>query len=122
MELPSSGLVVASFGRADDCYDIPPQSQTLCLVVASNGKEQSNLSTNFKFRYVSSFVSTRASDGTRRHQKSCSNLQNPIDLTSSGELLTKGVSESEINMVGGETIDTYSWIPQLGAVRSDWRT
>ena len=87
----------------------------LCLVVASSGKEQSKLATSFEFRYVSSFVSIRESDGRRRHQKSCRNLQNPIDLSSAGELLTKGVSESEINMVGKATIDTYSWIPQLGA-------
>jgi hypothetical protein len=114
VELPDGLLAV--FGCAEDSYDIPPNSQRLCLVVATNGKQKS-AATDFNFRYMSSFVSVASrplpgGDNGIRAQKQ---LGSSIDLSLVGDLLTGSIDPSTIQMTGGGMVDTYLWIPQLGA-------
>ena len=114
VDLPQSGLIVA-LGHAVDCYDIPPRSQKVCLVVAGNGKQQANVATHFQFHYVSSTVSARPSGGMLRNQNVSGRLRDFIALSAEGDLITETVAPNEIIMMGGATVDTSNWIPQLGA-------
>jgi hypothetical protein len=118
VDLPDGLLIV--FGRAEDSYDVPPRSQRLCLVLASNGK-QSN-ATEFNFRYMSSFVAVKSRPATVNHHQSDDQrlvvrkqLGKSIDLSLAGDLLSGSIDPSAIQITGGGTIDTYLWIPQLGA-------
>lgn len=126
LDVPDGLLVV--FGKEEDTYDVEPTSQRILAVVAGNGKQ--SLATEFKFRYTSSLVpvasSPLLSSQTGRHSIRRSGNQTPalngsshlgsdIVLSMAGDLLTMSSDDSLIQMAGSGTIDTYLWIPQLGA-------
>ena len=114
VDLPRSGLIVA-LGQADGCYDIPPRHQKVCLVVAGNGKQQGNVATDFRFHYVSSTVSARPNSGIPRNRDLSGRLSDVGALSAEGDFITTTVVPDEITMMGGATVDTSTWIPQLGA-------
>lgn len=116
VDLPDGLLIV--LGRSEDSYDLPPNSQRLCLVVASNGKQ--SVATELNFRYMSSSVSVKrrpasANQSDHRRLVARQQLGSGIDLSLSGDLLTGNIDPGTIQTSGGGTIDTYLWIPQLGA-------
>jgi len=110
--------MLAVLGNPDTTHDVPPRSQSLLLVVSRNG--QFSASTEVKFTYMSSIVPVKASSGT--HRSDCHRLRNSsVSLSGSrcinlsGDLLTSGICEHEVRVKGGDTLDTYMWIPQIGA-------
>lgn len=125
------------FGRLPEgSYDVPPASQRLLLVVATNGSDKTTTTaTNFTFRYMSSFVSVKRA-------MACDDLPLPsrrppappppvfksnapqlfgssieLSLTGGHLLTTASCNIDSIQIAGGGTIDTHLWIPpQLGAI------
>lgn len=110
--------MLAVLGNPDTTHDVPPRSQSLLLVVSRNG--QFSASSEMKFTYMSSIVSVNVSSG--KHRSDCHRLRNSSlslsgcqSINLAGDLLTSGICEHEVRVKGGDTLDTYMWIPQIGA-------
>ncbi len=109
IQLPQDGMVI-SHGAENGSYDIPPRSQSVLVTVACNGKLSG--ATRLSFSYMSSTVKV---DGRNRKRSRLSeDLSSPVDLSLSGDLLLSGNS-GVVKEQGRDTIDTFLWIPQLGA-------
>jgi hypothetical protein len=104
------GIVVV-FGSSEDSYDVPPCSQKMLAIVSSDGKLSS--ATQLTFRYLSSTVPTKTTGGTRH--RGAPEIGRNLELNIMADLLTSSVTPSEIRDRVSETIDTFLWIPQLGA-------
>jgi hypothetical protein len=104
--------MIAVLGRADDTHDIPPSSQKLVLVVSRNGKSSS--SNQLKFTYISSTVPVQT-NATRTATSTRPSLGGTQCLTLAGDLLASSIDNSQVRNRGGDTVDTYLWIPQMGS-------
>lgn len=97
-------------------FDIPPSTEAICCVVATNGRQST--ATQFSFRYLASISKCTAADATGHPpRRSPPGLCSAIPLTMAGDLLL--TSESKVEgqgdpFSGGGVIETYHWITQLG--------
>lgn len=107
-----------SIGRSDDTHDVPPCSQKILAVVSRDGRDSS--STHLKFRYLSSRVPVRRNAPRNKLSDPFvpqgAKLDQAIPITGAGDLLCSGVEARQVRIKGSDAIDTYSWIPQLGAM------
>lgn len=106
--------VLVAFGCNGDTHDIPPKSQKILLLVTSNGKASS--STQLGFKYVSDVVACQSRTQTPKFDGKVG-LGNSINISLAGDLATSDVNTRGIRSKGGDTVNTYSWIPQLGAMK-----
>lgn len=103
-----SGLKVM---MTDSDYDVPPTSQTICGMVGSDGRLST--ATEFTFRYLVSVSKVASSSTSHRAPKGRgANLSSPVPLSFAADLVVS--SNSGDSLSGGGTIETFSWIPQLG--------
>jgi hypothetical protein len=122
VDLPK-GLLV-TFGR--DESDLPPQTQAVCLVVSTNGRQSA--ATEFAFRYLSTVTETMvqpsglAAETTHHHHRPLQQYQfgSKLKLGVAGDLLATSIESQQSCRAssGGDQVDTYLWIPQLGASSS----
>ena len=106
------GLVL-SFGPTDDAHDIAPRSQRILAIVSSDGKLSA--ATHLNFQYLSSTVTTKTvhpAEGRTDHMVA---VGRNVELSVLADALVAGVSQSDARQAAKETVETYSWIPQLGA-------
>lgn len=112
IEVPVGLLIV--LGNADETYDVAPRSQKLCAIVSTNGKLSN--ATEFSFRYLSSCVCVNGYHASAPTKKGDPlKLSSTVEISLSGDLLTGSIDPNRISMHGCDTIDTFLWIPQLGA-------
>lgn len=104
------GLIL-SHGASGDIFDVPPKSQRIALVVASDGTLSSAVS--LSFTYASDTVNSKVSKAFPSG-RSCS-FGGPVQLTMAGELLASAVEPLSNRNKGGDTIETYQWLAQIGA-------
>jgi Calpain family cysteine protease len=120
VDLPK-GLLV-TFGREES--DLPPQTQAVCLVVSTNGRQSA--ATEFSFRYLSTVTETMvqpsglAAETTTHHRRPLLHQQqhqfgSKLKLGVAGDLLATSIESQSCRASGGDQVDTYLWIPQLGA-------
>jgi Calpain family cysteine protease len=121
VDLPK-GLLV-TFGREES--DLPPQTQAVCLVVSTNGRQSA--ATEFSFRYLSTVTeaavqtSGLAAESTTHHhrpllyQQQQHQFGSKLKLGVAGDLLATSIESQSCRASGGDQVDTYLWIPQLGA-------
>jgi hypothetical protein len=68
-------------------------------------------------RYLSGIVAINAQKGSS--QTSSSNkftgFRSRVDLSMAGDLIASSIDPSQVSNRGGDTLDTFLWIPQLGA-------
>lgn len=109
IQLPQDGMVI-SLGAENESYDIPPRSQSALVIVSSDGKLSG--ATQLSFSYMGSIVKV---DGSKKKRdRGANDLGIPFDLTLAGDLVVKR-DYGPVNVQGKDTIDTFLWIPQLGA-------
>jgi len=108
-QLPKDGIVLL-LGKKDDSYDLAPRSQRVLAVLGSNGKLSN--ATHVSFRYMSS--ATRTVVKERTFTKSYLGGTLPASLLT--DMLCS--TSATITECGGDTLETYSWIPQLGTSSS----
>lgn len=109
----SDGILIV-FGTNEDTHDVAPRSQRILLVLSQSGK--SSATTQLNFRYLSSTVPvTGAKAAVPGRVAQPTRLGNTLDLTLAGDLLTGTFDSSQVSNKGGDTIDTYAWIPQIGS-------
>jgi hypothetical protein len=104
-----------TLGAHVDTYDVPPRCQKMLVVMSTDGKFSST--TQVKFNYLSDVVRRegRSTSGGKARAKDFG-LANSVDITLAGELAANSVDLSSTANKGGDAIDTYSWIPQLGSM------
>jgi hypothetical protein len=108
------GILIV-FGMNEDTHDVAPRSQRLLLVVSGNGKQMST-TTHLNFRYISSVIPVKAGrDTARAGNGRQARIGGTLDLTLAGDLLAGSFDACQASNKGGDTVDTYMWIPQLGA-------
>jgi hypothetical protein len=108
------GILIV-FGSNEDTHDIAPRSQRLLLVLSRTAKFSP--ATHLNFRYLSSTVPvksgrTAAPVGRDKHPVS---FGGTLDITLAGDLIAGSFDPTRISNKGGDTVDTYRWIPQIGA-------
>lgn len=107
--------IVMGYGKSDDTHDIAPRSQKILAVISRNGKQNTSV-TNLHFRFMSSVITvTRAIPHHGEVGYPIKKLNEAIDLTLTGDLLTGSIDDNLIRMQGSEDIDIFMWIPQLGS-------
>lgn len=102
---------IVLLGCPDASHDIPPRSQRVLAVVANDGRLSTT--TKVSFRYMSSTVPVRIK--TSGCMRNGLELDKNVEVSMSGEFLTSHIPPSDVQERGCESIDTYMWIPQLGA-------
>jgi hypothetical protein len=124
LQLLKEGLVLLVAKSVEDTYDIPPKSQRLLAVVSTDGKLSN--ATQLAFQYVSATIAVNpnsCSSATRRKSNSDTHQQMatmakdigyPMKLHLFAELLTNEIT-TEFQERLSDIVDTYLWIPQLGA-------
>ena len=110
------GLIFSS-GRNGDTHGIPATSQKIVLVVCTAGKSSSN-TTELAFNYVSDAERRGCNLNRVAHSKQNFSLTRSVDITISGDLASSLVPSEAVVDKGGDTVDIFSWIPQLGAMVS----
>ncbi|GKY90943.1 hypothetical protein MPSEU_000067100 [Mayamaea pseudoterrestris] len=111
----TSGIHVV-FGMESETYDIAPHCQQVLIILSGNGKFST--ATDIAFRYMCSQVLVRKDMSAATSQtphRSSKTLGVGIALTMAGDLLVSNIDLARIKPKGGDTVDTYLWIPQLGA-------
>lgn len=103
------GLSLAH-GVSGDICDIPARSQMIAMVVSSDGTLSSAVSLDFT--YASDTVQISGSKRTQPFGRS--SLGDPIELSMAGDLLASTVGSSCQRNKGGDTIETYQWLSQIG--------
>jgi calpain-15 len=121
---PKDDIQVLYRGALDDTHGIPAGCQRILLFLSGSGKS-SMTATQCPFRYASSVeqqrCSTKAPLVSRQQQQqqqlTSTSLGGSIGLTLAGELLaTQAASHVALEGCRGHDIlDTFAWIPQLGA-------
>jgi calpain-15 len=109
-------------GARDDTHDIPAGCQRILLVLSGSGKS-SMTATQCPFRYASAVEQRRPSPSTAPMVSGAqlpapsTSLGGSIGLTMAGELLaTQAASHVALEGCRGQdSLDTFAWIPQLGA-------
>lgn len=112
IQLPQDGMVI-SLGSENGSYDVPPRSQSVLVILASNGKLSG--ATQVPFSYMSSTL--RVNGRNKKRGRVSEDLGNPVDLSLTGDLLLSG-NYGAVKEQGNDVIDTFLWIPQLGASSS----
>ena len=108
LDVPN-GLLVG-FGRHGETFDIPPKSQAICAMVTSNGKFST--ATSLKFSYISDVIHANGRNISSQQQRT--GLADAIQLTMNGDLLAASIDQTRVSHRGGDVLDTYLWIPQIG--------
>lgn len=103
------GLVL-SHGESGETFDIPPKSQAVLLVVSGDGTMSSAVS--MKFTYASDTIAVSGSNPVYTKKRA---IGSSVDLSIAGELLVQGVDPGCTQVKGGDTVETYHWIAQIGA-------
>ena len=115
LQVKQCEAVIFSCGENGDTHGIPPRSQKILLVVSTDGKG-SNKMTQLSFSYTSDVELRRCNIAGIVKSKQSTSLTQCVDITMSGDLATSDVHENDVLNKGGDTVDTYSWIPQLGTM------
>lgn len=102
--------VLVPLGTSGETYSVVPGSQSVLLVVCSNGKDSS--CTEIDLSYLASEVI--ADKSSRRVHSGRLGIGSCVDLTMAGDLLLNDLDPARISDQGRHRIDTYLWIPQLG--------
>ena len=81
-------------GSPDDSHDVPPLSQKILVVVSTDGKLSS--ATHLTFRYMSTTVQTKTPHLEGPSRTGCPQLGRNLELNLFAEMLTSGVSPSDV--------------------------
>jgi hypothetical protein len=108
VKLPK-GLAL-SHGTSGDVIDVPTRSQKILMVVSSDGTLSSAVS--IAFTYASDTVSTK---GSTRRASSGQALGAAVELGMAGDLMASSVDPDCSRNKGGDTIETYQWLSQIGS-------
>jgi len=105
-----------SYGKSGDVCDVPPKCERIAMVISSDGTLSSAVSLNFT--YASDTVKTCSS--TSSHAKTNDPyFGGSIELSVLGELLASNAHPSSNQNKGGDTIETYQWLAQIGSGTND---
>jgi hypothetical protein len=110
-----SGIVLA-LGTNNDTHDVPPHKQKLLLVLSTNGKFSPT--TQITFRYMSDVVSLGSTSRTTSNKSRGVQfgLSDAVEITMAGDLVANNASTSSTSNKGGDTLDTFFLIHQLGSM------
>jgi hypothetical protein len=116
--------ILSLFGDTNaPALDIPPGTQRILCILSGSGKSGST-ATQFPFRYMSS-VETRSTGSliatkTTTAVATSNYMRSAVPICIAGEALVHRVSgEAPLEGHRGEdTVDTYTWIPQIGSLAS----
>jgi hypothetical protein len=116
IDLGSKGSSIV-LGSCSDTYIIPPRAQRILAVVSRDGTLSS--ATHVSFRYLAGAEFTKeAMRGSAALDETSERTlpQNCQSISMLGDFLTasSGADNAPIELKGGDTIETYMWIPQLG--------
>jgi hypothetical protein len=108
--------VKTAFGKIGDTYDTPPRSQKILVVLSRDGKFSTL--TELSFHYISDIIPGRMRSNTS--SEADKHLQDfgigtSIDITMAGDLLAGNLDVAGTRKRGGDKIDIFRWIPQIGA-------
>ena len=100
-----------SHGVSGDVCDVPTRSQKILMVVSSDGTHSSAV--GVEFTYATDTLQTSAG---RTAQKHCGlSLGSPIEVSMAGDLLASAVALKSPRNKGGDTIETFQWLSQIGS-------
>lgn len=103
--------VLLAFGENDWTYDIAPRSQRVIGVLTRSGKMTAT--TEMSFLYLSGVISVKKDN--RPSAKVGAHPEFGCSIGLMGDLMTRCIDETQINERGGDTVETYLWIPQIGS-------
>jgi len=103
--------IISAFGGDGDTHDIPPRSQRVIAWASGDGKFSA--ATSLSFTYLVDTVPVRT---THTAKTLPVRLGMKVPLSTKSEELLGSMDASTISNRGGDTIDTYLWIPQIGSV------
>lgn len=108
--------IILALGTNNDTHDVPPRKQKVLMVISTNGKFSPT--TQITFRYMSDVVSLGSTSRTTSNKSRGVqfSLSDAVEITMAGDLVANNASTSSTSNKGGDTLDTYSWIPQLGSM------
>ncbi|KAL7561882.1 hypothetical protein ACA910_014257 [Epithemia clementina (nom. ined.)] len=113
LDIPN-GLILAFGEMSGGTHDIPPRSQKVIAVITSDGKFST--ATSLNFTYVCDSI--HAINRSLHNHPPTTGLGDRMDLTMSGDLLAGSIDQARVSFRGGDTLDTYLWIPQIGQASS----
>jgi len=101
-----------SYGNSGEVYDVPNLSQRILMVVSSDGTQSSAIS--FAFSYASDMV--QISHPNHLMHRTESKFDSPISLSQAGKSLACLATDDCEQKKGGDTIDTFQWLSQIGSL------
>jgi hypothetical protein len=104
------------YGCSGDTFDVSPQSQKIIMVALSDGTDSAAPSVSFS--YVCDTIATDSSKhppmtATAAGKGECK-LGSGLEITMAGDLIVAEVASSSVLNKGGDTIEAYHWLSQLG--------
>ena len=103
--------ISVTHGVSGDIKDVPTRSQRVVMVVSSDGTFSSAV--GLEFTYATDTVKTSLAENTERL---CgSSLGSPIEVSMAGELLASAVTLTSHRNKGGDSIETFQWLSQIGS-------
>jgi hypothetical protein len=105
--------IIISYGMNNATHDIPKRSMQILAVVSSDGTVSSAVSISFV--YSSDVITSTATDAAI--SRAPPKLNNAIDISMAADLLANNVDPESSQNKGGDTIETYQWLAQVGAAR-----
>jgi hypothetical protein len=105
--------IIISYGMNNATHDIPKRSMQILAVVSSDGTVSSAVSISFV--YSSDVITSTATDAAI--SRAPPKLNNAIDISMAADLLANNVEPESSQNKGGDTIETYQWLAQVGAAR-----
>lgn len=112
----TKGMILAH-GCSGDTFDLPPSSQKIAMVAMSDGTDSAAASVTFS--YVCDTMTTNSSQqGPRPMQTTRIGIGSSLELPMVGHLIAGEITPNAASNKGGDTIETYHWLSQLGTSAS----
>ena len=103
--------ILISYGENNATHDIPKRSMKIILVVSSDGTDSSAVS--ISFTYSSDVIKSAASETTI--SRAPAKFNSPVDISLAADLMAHDNDSRSCQNKGGDTIETYQWLSQVGA-------
>lgn len=105
--------IILAFGENDGTHDVAPGRERLLAVLVRSGKVSTT--TGLNFRYLSASIPAKRASTANSTATGLDRLGSSVELTVLADMLARSIDPCRVCVRGGDTIDTYLWIPQLGA-------
>jgi len=106
------GMVLA-YGRSGDTFDVSPRSQKIAMVALSDGTDSASVSVTFS--YACDTIATDTPKQSASTWNGHCRLGSSMELTMAGDLIASEISSDAAVNKGGDTVETYLWLSQLGS-------